>query len=171
MSRKSIFLVGVPPAVIIFDRLSKWYISSTFDLHESREIIPNFFHITYILNKGAAFGLLSTSNSPLVRPFFLVITVLATGLLLWVYTKAASDNSLHLLGITLLLGGAVGNFTDRCIQGRVVDFLDFHWYAYHWPAFNIADSAITVGVFLLLTDTFLSSRGRDPIKPGKRIEP
>ncbi|MBI5186790.1 MAG: signal peptidase II [Nitrospinae bacterium] len=155
-SKKLILLLAVLGAVFASDQATKRYVSSSFQLHESREIIPDFFHITYIHNKGAAFGFMADADSPWVAPFFVCITLAATGILLWMYWQAPPKKKFFLVGISLLLGGAFGNFADRLMLGEVVDFLDFHFYAHHWPAFNIADSAITVGVCLFLIDIITS---------------
>lgn len=155
MTTKKITLLAIVVcAIISFDQGSKRYVSSAFQLYESKEIIPNYFHITFIHNKGAAFGFLSRSDSAIVRPFFISITLVASAMLLWLFYKAPPENLLVLVGLSLLMGGAFGNFIDRLLLGKVVDFFDFHWYEYHWPAFNVADSAITVGVFLFLIDIF-----------------
>jgi len=151
--KKKLTLLAVILALIVgTDQASKKYVSSTFQLHESREVIPDFFHLTYIHNRGAAFGFLSNSDNSLVIPFFIVITLVAMAALLWLFYQAPAENISLTLGLSLLLAGAMGNFIDRLLLGQVVDFFDFHWYQHHWPAFNIADSAITVGVFLLLID-------------------
>ena len=159
MSLKKIIFLAVPAVVFIIDQISKRYITSAFRLHESLEVIPDFFQITYIQNKGAAFGILSEVDSPWVAPFFVAMTLTATGALLWLYYKASPKNFFLLFGLTLLLGGAMGNFADRLLLGSVVDFLDVHWKEHHWPAFNVADSAITVGIFLFVLDVFLNGHG------------
>lgn len=151
-AKKTVLLIVVLGLVIASDQITKHYISSAFQIHESREVIPDFFHITFIKNKGAAFGFLSGSDSSLVIPFFISITIIALAVLFWLFFKTPLENRFAILGLSLLLGGALGNFIDRIFLGEVVDFLDFHWYEYHWPAFNIADSSITIGVSLLLFD-------------------
>ncbi len=153
-AKKLTLLLVVVCTILIFDQTSKRFVSSAFQLYESKEIIPDFFHITFIHNKGAAFGFLSGSSSPLVRIFFISITLVVSTVLLWLFYKTPPENLFFLTGLSLLLGGALGNFIDRLLLGKVVDFLDFHWYEYHWPAFNVADSAITIGVFLFLIDIF-----------------
>lgn len=152
--KKIYLLLGVIAVVLAVDQGTKQYVSSVFGLYESREVIPNFFHITYIHNRGAAFGFLANSDSPWISTFFISITFIATGALLWMYHHAPAWKTFYLVGIALLIGGAFGNFIDRMAIGEVVDFIDVHWYAHHWPAFNFADSAISVGVFLLLVDLF-----------------
>ncbi len=159
MTAKKITLLAVTLfTVIISDQFTKRYIASVFQLYESKEVIPNFFHITYILNKGAAFGFLSGSDSSLVTPFFIIITLVAGVVLFWMFFKAPPENWVFLVGLSLLLSGAIGNFIDRVLMGEVIDFIDVHWFEYHWPTFNIADSAISIGVFLLLIDILKGER-------------
>ncbi len=142
--------------VLVLDQATKLYIDSRFALYESVTVLENFFHITYVRNKGAAFGILSDSAYRI--PFFIAVATLAALGILW-YLKSLSDNQrlLH-FALSLVFSGAVGNLIDRIRIGEVIDFLDVHWYQYHWPAFNVADSAICVGVALLLLDMWMDER-------------
>ncbi len=137
---------------LILDQLSKIYIDSSFVIGESHQVISNFFHITYVRNPGAAFGLLS--DSAIRIPFFLSISVIAVIAILWYVRKVAAEKQWQLVALGLILSGALGNFIDRARLGEVIDFLDVHWYNYHWPAFNVADSAICVGVAIMLICTW-----------------
>lgn len=132
------------------DRLTKIWIVRNFFLYQSKEIVGGFFSITYLLNRGAAFGIMSEGNVSWVRPFLILISLLA--LLLIVYLTVITEENQYISRISLgvILGGAVGNLFDRIIQGKVIDFLDFYLRGHHWPPFNIADAAITVGVFLFI---------------------
>ncbi len=141
---------------LILDQLSKIYIDSNFALGESHQVISHFFHITYVRNAGAAFGILS--NSTIRIPFFLSISVIAISAILWYVRKVAADKQWQLTSLGLILSGALGNFIDRARLGEVIDFLDVHWYNYHWPAFNIADSAICIGVAIMLICTWHEER-------------
>lgn len=150
-------LLGLVSLVaLVLDQATKLYIDSRFALYESVTVLENFFHITYVRNKGAAFGILSDSAYRI--PFFIAVATLAALGILW-YLKSLSDNQrlLH-FALSLVFSGAVGNLIDRIRFGEVIDFLDVHWYQYHWPAFNVADSAICVGVALLLLDMWMDER-------------
>jgi len=143
-------VVGV---VLVLDQSSKLYVHTTFALHEAYPIFADFFHLTYVRNAGAAFGLLAQQHPMFLRFFFPSITLLAVVALLVYYVRVPGEQALTLWGICLIIGGAVGNGIDRLWLGQVIDFIDVHVYNYHWPAFNLADSAICVGVGLLLLDT------------------
>ena len=142
--------------VVFFDQLSKFYIDRHFVLHESLEVVRNFFHITYVRNKGAAFGMLADSAFRI--PFFIAVALLAIAGILWYLRQVADEQRDQQIGLSLVLGGAIGNLIDRVRLGEVVDFLDVHWYRHHWPAFNVADIAICVGVGLLLLGMWRSER-------------
>jgi signal peptidase II len=122
----------------------------TMRLHESIPVIANFFSITYIRNPGAAFGFLSTSSSSFRFVFFGITSVFAVGLLGTILVRMPKDDWMGRLSVAGILGGAIGNLLDRLRYGEVIDFLDFYINGYHWPAFNVADSAITVGVVFLI---------------------
>lgn len=141
-------LAAVAGTVLLIDQLTKVYIDRSFALYESVEVVPNFFHITYLRNKGAAFGVLADSAFRI--PFFIAVSLLAVAMILWYFRQLPQDQVGQQLGLSLILGGALGNLIDRIRLGEVIDFLDVHWYRHHWPAFNVADSAICVGVGLLL---------------------
>ncbi|MFK5926805.1 MAG: signal peptidase II [Desulfuromusa sp.] len=132
---------------LLLDQLSKYYINSSFELGESKRVVSNFFHITYVRNPGAAFGILS--DNAIRLPFFITISILAALGILWYIRKISSEKRWQQLALGLILSGALGNLIDRIRFSEVVDFLDVHWYNYHWPAFNVADSAICVGVTIM----------------------
>jgi signal peptidase II len=155
--KKWCVLILLTGLVLLLDQGSKLYVHHTFVLHESRPVIGNFFHLTYVRNPGAAFGLLARHKEVFLRVFFPTVTVLAIVALLVYFIRVPSQRTLTLWGVCLILGGAVGNGIDRLWLGQVIDFLDFYWRTYHWPAFNVADSAICVGVGLLLLDAFRHS--------------
>ncbi len=142
--------------VILFDQLSKLYIDRAFALYESVTVVPNFFHITYLRNKGAAFGILA--DSALRVPFFIAASLVAITVILWYLRQVGPDQVVQHTALGLILGGALGNLVDRVRLGEVIDFLDVHWYERHWPAFNVADSAICVGVGLMLLGMWLAER-------------
>jgi signal peptidase II len=145
-----LILAGVTLFSLIIDQITKVYIDRAMDLHQSIPVINDFFSITYIRNKGAAFGFLANTSYRL--PFFIFISIVAVFVILFAYRKLRGDQKLAQVSLALILSGAVGNLIDRVRLGEVIDFLDVYWKTYHWPAFNIADSAICVGVFFLAID-------------------
>ena len=120
------------------------------DLHSSITVVESFFNITYIRNKGAAFGFLAETSFRL--PFFILISIIAVVVIIGIVRKLRPEQKLTAVSLSLIFAGALGNLIDRIRLGEVIDFLDAHWYDHHWPSFNVADSAICVGVFLLALD-------------------
>jgi len=149
-------LVIISIVVLALDQATKFYIDSRFKLFESLTVVENFFNITYVRNKGAAFGIFA--NSAFRVPFFIGVSLLASLGILWYLRRLRREQRLLATALSLIFAGAVGNLIDRIRLGEVIDFLDAHWYQYHWPAFNVADSAITVGVGLLLIDLWREER-------------
>ena len=149
-------LLVVSVLVLVLDQFTKLYIDRSMALHSSIPVIENFFSITYLRNKGAAFGILA--NSAYRLPFFLMVSAVAVCVIIVVIKKLREDQRLAAASLSLIFSGALGNLIDRVRMGEVIDFLDAHWYDHHWPAFNVADSAICVGVFLLAIDMFLEER-------------
>lgn len=143
-------LAFVTAATILVDQVSKAYIMRTMRLHESIPIIPGFFSLTYIRNPGAAFGILASSSTGFRLLFFGVTSLFALVLLGTIFFRLRQDDWVGQLSIAGILGGAVGNLLDRLRLGEVIDFLDCYIEGYHWPAFNVADAAISVGVFFLI---------------------
>lgn len=138
----------VAVAVGVCDQITKAIVSTTMGLHETVEVVPGFFNLTYVRNKGAAFGIFS-GHGEVVGPYLLILaSFLAIGFLVWIWLKERPSSLLDTASLGLILGGAMGNLVDRVKGGEVIDFLDFHLGPYHWPAFNLADSAVTVGVLL-----------------------
>jgi len=136
--------------VITADRVTKVIVPHFMDLHQSIPVIPNLFNFTYVKNTGGAFGILAAWDSPMRRGFFIFASLAAIVLLWFLYRQAASGSSRMLrVSLAFIGGGAFGNLYDRAVSGAVVDFLDIFIGNYHWPAFNIADSAISVGAVLL----------------------
>lgn len=139
--------------IIALDQWTKWIIDTKMELYESIPVIENFFYITSHRNTGAAWGIL-----PGKMTFFYIITAIVVPGIIYYLQKHARDDKLLAISLSLLLGGAIGNFTDRLFRKEVVDFLDFIIFSYDFPIFNIADSALTIGVILLLIVTFLDER-------------
>jgi signal peptidase II len=149
-------LLLIASLVVVVDQVTKWLIVQNFHLHEARPVIPDFFDLVYVRNKGAAFGILA--DTAFRVPFLLTTTTIAVIFLVWFYRQFKPHQILARLALSLVLGGAIGNLIDRLRLGEVVDFIDVHWYQRHWPAFNVADSAICVGVALLLFSQWRDSR-------------
>lgn len=146
-------------SVVVLDQLTKGIILARLDLYHSIPVVPGFFNITHVQNPGGAFGFLA-QQSPLVRGIvFLLMSFLAVCLIFWFYRNTPATHRFLALGFALIFGGAIGNLIDRLRLGKVVDFLDFHIGAWHWPAFNVADSAITTGIAIFLLHVVL---GRMP---------
>ena len=158
--RKWHLLIRLVMLVLLLDQGSKLYVHATFTLHESRPIVANFFHLTYVQNPGAAFGFLARQSPAFLQWFFPMVTLLAVLALVLYFMMVPFQHRRTLWGIGLIIGGALGNGIDRLWLGRVIDFLDVHWHAYHWPAFNVADSSICLGVGLLLLDAFRRDTAR-----------
>ncbi len=145
--------------VVVGDQLSKLWILENFALYDSTAVIPGFFNLTFLRNSGAAFGMLS--NMPLLwrQIFFITIAVVALVALIVMQRKMGRENIWYTLALSFIGGGAVGNVIDRVRDGSVIDFLDVYIGKYHWPAFNVADSGITVGVTIFLVLQLLEGDG------------
>ncbi len=150
MASRFRLLLIVSAAILVFDQITKIVIDRRFALYESVTVIENFFAITYVRNKGAAFGILA--DSAIRVPFFITVAVIASAGILWYLKQISDSQKLLTYSLSLIFAGAIGNLIDRIRLGEVIDFLDAHWYAHHWPAFNVADSAICIGVGLMLVD-------------------
>ncbi len=156
MAIKYRILLIVTFLVLILDQVTKLYVDRVMDLYQSIKVIENFFDITYLRNKGAAFSFLANFSYRL--PFFIMVTLIAVGVILTLYRKLRPEQNLAAVSLALILGGAIGNLIDRVRIGEVIDFIYVHWYEHYWPAFNVADSAICVGVFLIAIDMIREER-------------
>ena len=130
-------------------------------LHQSIPIIDGLFNLTYVRNTGAAFGIFAGSAEIFRRPFLILVSILASVFIIVMMKRLAEKETELVIGLSFILGGAIGNLIDRVIYGEVIDFLDFYWRNYHWPAFNIADSFITIGVGIMLYRLY-KHEGDDP---------
>jgi len=141
-------------SLIALDQATKWQVTRVMRLHESITVLPGLFSITYIRNSGAAFGILAGSHAGFRLVFFGLTSVLALALLGTIYVRLSPADWAGRVSVSAILGGAVGNLIDRIRAGEVTDFLDFSLLGHHWPAFNVADAAITVGVGFLILHFF-----------------
>ena len=147
--------LAVSAIVLALDQITKYVVSRTFALYESVEVTP-FFNLVLVHNRGAAFSFLSEAGG-WQREFFIVVALAASAWIGWLLHKHRNE-TLFCLALSLILGGALGNVIDRVLFGAVVDFLDFHAFGYHWPAFNVADTGISVGAVLLIWDALTAKR-------------
>ena len=146
--KRHILFIAVSAAVIAADQAAKWVILNLVPLHESIAVIPGFLNIVHFRNPGGAFGLFAEQSGFALGMVFFIITLVALGLIIYLYRQTPAAESLLAAGLAFVFGGAVGNLIDRLRFGNVVDFIDVYVKDYHWPAFNIADSAITLGVVI-----------------------
>ena len=153
VKRKYVILTFLTTFIILLDQVTKYLVVDRFRYGESIPMIPGFFSLTYIRNTGAAFGLLAHSNPAFRIPFFVVVPLVALVAIAFIFRKIPDRDLKLSSALSLVIGGAIGNLIDRVMLSYVVDFLDFHWrYEYHFPAFNVADMAICVGVGILMLD-------------------
>ena len=143
--------LGIALVVVLLDQVTKITMSKLL-LYGQSETITTYFNLVMVYNKGAAFSFLSDQPG-WQRYFFTGVSVIASVFILWML-KRNPDQRLFCWALALILGGAIGNLIDRVAYGHVIDFLDFHVHGWHWPAFNVADSAITVGAILFVLDEF-----------------
>lgn len=156
MKLKYIIFAAIAIFGLIIDQITKVAIDRSMQLFDSIPIVANFFNITYVRNPGAAFSFLSRASWRL--PFFITISCLAALVILVAFSKLRDDQRLAHISLSMIFSGAIGNLIDRIRLGEVIDFLDAHWYRHHWPAFNVADSLICVGVFILAIDMILEEK-------------
>jgi signal peptidase II len=157
MAAKSRFFLVAFAISLALDQLTKSWVVATLDFSDARPVIDGFFYLTHVRNPGAAFSLFADAPSEIRKPFFVVTTLIAIGLIVSFFRKLSPGDRLSALALGLILGGAVGNLLDRLIHGAVVDFLRIQlWAGYTWPDFNVADSVIVIGVALLVIELFAS---------------
>ena len=143
-------------AILVLDRWTKLLIQKRFDLNESITVIDGFFNITYVRNTGVAFGIFSSISSPAKSVLLSLFTACAAVVVVTYSVRSPAGNRLLQIALSLILGGALGNLYDRLAYRYVVDFLEFYAGSYHWPSFNVADSAISIGVGLLAVEIIRS---------------
>ncbi len=154
--KEGLRLILVSGTVVLVDQVTKYLIMRYLELHEHIVVIENFFNINHVLNPGGAFGFFATQSLGVRRFVFLFLSSLVALFVVWLYQRTAQTLIFLSWGLALIFGGAMGNLIDRFRFGQVVDFLDFYLGTAHWPAFNVADSAITVGMAILLYHVLLN---------------
>src|SRR6266446_9510299 len=146
--------------VLVLDRAAKWMVARNISLHDTIQVIPGFFRLTHVENRGAAFGLFADSPSEwkiTMLVLFSIVALAIVSVLLWRNRHSMPTTG---IGLALILGGAVGNLWHRLVSGKVVDFLLFYVGQHQWPAFNVADSAIVVGAGLLVFEIVFTKSPR-----------
>lgn len=165
---KFYLLFGITTVVLVIDQITKYFIYSRFRLGESIPVIPSLFSITYVRNTGAAFGLFYKAPSWFRDPFFIVVPLVALTVITVLLLSVPKEKRLPQVGLSLIFSGAIGNLIDRIRFGYVVDFLDCFWKEHHWPAFNVADSCIVVGVGIVLVLSFFDDKKKKAVVPDSR---
>ncbi len=161
--RRNILFLATTALLIVLDQLTKAWVLASLKLHEGFAVIDGFFNIVHVRNPGAAFGFLAGASPAFRSAFFIAVTVAAILLILHYLRRTRIGETSLVFSLALILSGALGNLIDRVRFGEVVDFLDVYVGAHHWPAFNVADTAISTGAALLILLMFRRRReeGRD----------
>jgi signal peptidase II len=161
LSRKAKISLAWIAIIVVADQITKQIVDRSMPLYHSIPVIDGFFNLTYIRNTGAAFGIFSGSAAAFRLPFLITFSLVAIGFVIAMLRRLKEDQIGLITALSFILGGAVGNLIDRVVYGEVIDFLDFYWGRYHWPAFNLADSFITMGVVITLY-YLIKAKGEDP---------
>ncbi|MDY7001224.1 MAG: signal peptidase II [Thermodesulfobacteriota bacterium] len=152
--------LSIAAVVLVLDQASKLLIEQCIAKWESVPVIPGFFNLVHVLNKGAVFGFLNRSDTTWQVYFFITASLAAVAVILYLLRTGQYRDRIMLTGLGLILGGALGNLFDRVRLGFVIDFLDFYVRKYHWPAFNVADIAITTGTLTLIVSFYIKQKKR-----------
>lgn len=166
---KYVLVVLVAAAIVALDQATKHLVTSSMQLHEMIPIVPGFVELTYVRNTGAAFSMFAGSSAAFRLPFFTLVSVLAGAAIFGFVRSTPASQRVVLLACAAVLGGAVGNLIDRVLHGEVIDFVLVHWHEWYWPAFNVADSFISIGVVVLLGRALLVREETDT--PAGRKDP
>ena len=156
-------------AIVTADQISKALVVGSLDLGQSHPLVPGFLHFTHVRNTGMAFGLLSRADIPFKAALVTLLSVAAMGAVTYYALKSTQNERLTRVGLTFILGGAIGNIIDRVHLGYVVDFVDVFYRDTHWPAFNVADTCICIGVGLLLLDSFRRRDEEPSLSPEAEV--
>lgn len=165
MSRKTKLALSWIAFIVVADQITKLIVDRSMPLYHSIPVIDGLVSLTYIRNTGAAFGIFSGSAAAFRLPFLIIFSLVAIGFVVTMLRRLRADHTGLITGLSFILGGAIGNLVDRVAYGEVIDFLDFYYGRYHWPAFNLADSFITVGV-LITVFYLIKAKGEDPFAGG-----
>ena len=154
-------LIGIIVAIVALDQWSKWSIKTSYNLYQSEPIIEGLLYFTYVTNDGMAFGL----SFPGGKTLLLIVTLILTGVIMWMLWKEKNSHNLIRYGLTLILAGAIGNMIDRILYGKVGDFLDIMIVSFNWYIFNVADSSVTSGMILFILHTIIVGE-KKPVSGG-----
>ena len=146
--------------ILFVDQWTKYAVQQKLALYQKVEVIQGVFNLVHVRNTGGAFGIFGGEKGGLGSWLFVVVTLIAIGCILFLFIRLREHETTLSLSLSLVLSGAIGNFIDRLRYGEVVDFLDFYLNSYHWPAFNIADSAICLGIGLMALELLIRDRKR-----------
>ncbi len=160
MKKKDHLLIWPALTVFVLDQISKWVVTNAFQPYESTPVIKGLFNLILVHNRGMAFGIMNRNHGAFGFYFLALATLAAIAVLLYWVRHLKQNEAGITFGLGLILGGAIGNLLDRVRLGSVIDFLDFHLGTHHWPAFNLADSAITVGTIWVASYLIFKSRTR-----------
>jgi len=149
MKQRSIYLVIIAVFLAV-DQITKAAIFRSINPYSVRTVIPDFFNLVHVRNKGAIFGLFSNADSAFIFVLLTVFSLAALGLVVYYFIKTPVSEKLMNVSLSFILAGALGNQIDRIMRGYVIDFLDFKFWGWHWPSFNVADSCISTGAVLLI---------------------
>lgn len=158
MRRKYLVLFIVCIGILFLDQWTKHLVQEKLLLQQRIEVVPGFFNLVHVRNTGGAFGIFGGVRGGLGSLLFIVVSVIAIGSIVFFFVKIREEERTLFVSLSLILSGAIGNLIDRIHYGEVVDFLDFHLRSYHWPAFNIADSSICIGIGLMALELFVRDR-------------
>jgi len=145
-SKKHLIFAGISGFILILDQWTKWLILRELTIHATLPVIPGFFNIVHVQNPGGAFGIFAGESTMIRAALFVFIALIAVGLVFYLHYRTPPEYRLLTAGFALIFSGALGNLIDRIRYGKVIDFIDVHVGTWHWPAFNVADSAISVGM-------------------------
>lgn len=153
--------------VLVLDQWTKWLVELHLGKYASHEVIPNLLNFTHVKNTGVAFGLFAARGDTTATLVLTILGVLALSFVAYYFWIVSVHDRMLLIALGLVIGGAIGNLVDRVMNGGVTDFIDFYFGTYHWHTFNIADSAITVGIGLMLLATFLQPEPEHSSAPSR----
>jgi len=162
LRNKYLFLFVISSALIVIDQYTKFMITLHIPLNYSMNVVAEFLNFTHIRNSGVAFGIFSEENSEL-KPYLLIfVSIIAIIAILVIFHQTEKEKKMVHTGLVLVFSGAIGNLIDRVLHKEVIDFIDIFFENKHWPAFNVADACITIGVILMLADLLVSGK---PVNP------
>jgi signal peptidase II len=164
-SKKNYLLIAL--SVLTLDQWSKWMVERLLPEHVPHQIIPGYLALTHVKNTGVAFGLFAAHGSLWPTVLLTILGLVALTIVGIYFWKTPNDDRRMLIALSLILGGAVGNLLDRVASGQVTDFIDAYYKSYHWHTFNVADSAITIGICLMAIDILVPGRKQKAASEAK----